>query len=306
MNRRVALLAVIAACVAATEARAQARTVTCSSDDGAYHTCSLDTRGGVRLVRQISGSPCRQGETWGFEANRIWVDRGCRAEFEVLSYAGGQGGATVVRCSSDDEKRHFCPADTRGGVRLVRQISGSPCDRGRGWGYDNGGIWVDHGCRAEFETLAAFSEGGAPRILTCSSDDEHRHVCPADTGGGVRLVRQVSGSRCDQGYSWGYDRNGIWVDHGCRADFEARPGRGFGAFQQQARTNVVRCSSDDGGRHVCGADTTRGVRMVRQISDSPCRQGETWGYDRNGIWVDRGCRAEFETGYSGNPPYFRR
>jgi hypothetical protein len=24
-----------------------------------------------------------------------------------------------------------------------------------------------------------------------------------------------------------------------------------------------------------------------------CRLGDTWGYDRNGIWVDRGCAADF-------------
>jgi hypothetical protein len=49
----------------------------------------------------------------------------------------------------------------------------------------------------------------------------HRHYCQADTrSGGVRLVKQRSDSACRQGYSWGYDRSGIWVDHGCRADFQ--------------------------------------------------------------------------------------
>jgi hypothetical protein len=24
-------------------------------------------------------------------------------------------------------------------------------------------------------------------------------------------------------------------------------------------------------------------------------QGQTWGTDRRGVWVDRGCRAEFRT-----------
>ena len=57
---------------------------------------------------------------------------------------------------------------------------------------------------------------------------------------------------------------------------------------------VIRCSSDDGRRAFCAVDTQRGVRMVRQISGSPCEQGRTWGFDRRGIWVDRGCRAEFE------------
>ena len=55
------------------------------------------------------------------------------------------------------------------------------------------------------------------------------------------------------------------------------------------------CASDDGRRHYCQVDTSRGVRMTRQRSGSPCNQGSTWGYDRRGIWVDRGCRADFVT-----------
>ncbi|MFN2240619.1 MAG: DUF3011 domain-containing protein, partial [Thermoanaerobaculia bacterium] len=27
--------------------------------------------------------------------------------------------------------------------------------------------------------------------------------------------------------------------------------------------------------------------------DSPCVRNQTWGEDRDGIWVDGGCRAEF-------------
>ncbi len=34
--------------------------------------------------------------------------------------------------------------------------------------------------------------------------------------------------------------------------------------------------------------------MVRQRSHSRCEEGRTWGSDANGIWVDRGCRAEFQ------------
>ena len=61
----------------------------------------------------------------------------------------------------------------------------------------------------------------AQRTLTCSSNDG-RQYCPADTRGGVRMVNQRSGSACIQGRSWGFDRGGIWVDHGCRADFRVR------------------------------------------------------------------------------------
>ena len=63
-------------------------------------------------------------------------------------------------------------------------------------------------------------QGGQDQVVSCSSDDMHRHYCPADTRGGVRLFKQRSDSSCRQGYSWGYDRRGIWVDHGCRADFQ--------------------------------------------------------------------------------------
>lgn len=65
---------------------------------------------------------------------------------------------------------------------------------------------------------------------------------------------------------------------------------------REYRGNVVSCSSDDMRRHYCDADTHNGVRLVRQRSDAACRQGSTWGYDRRGIWVDRGCRADFEIG----------
>jgi hypothetical protein len=140
------------------------------------------------------------------------------------------------------------------------------------------------------------------RQLTCASDDGNRHYCAADTRNGVRMLNQRSGSPCRQGYSWGYDRRGIWVDRGCRADFVTlggggRPGPGFGPGPGGPPASaVITCSSDNGRRQYCSADTRRGVRLVNQRSGSPCQQGSTWGYDRRGIWVDRGCRADFALG----------
>jgi hypothetical protein len=55
--------------------------------------------------------------------------------------------------------------------------------------------------------------------LTCASNDGRYRYCRADTQNRVQLVRQISGSRCSQGYSWGFDYRGIWVDRGCRAEF---------------------------------------------------------------------------------------
>jgi hypothetical protein len=55
----------------------------------------------------------------------------------------------------------------------------------------------------------------------------------------------------------------------------------------------VVCSSN-GGHVFCDADTSGGVSLERQLYDSNgCIKDQTWGYNDQGIWVDRGCSAEF-------------
>jgi hypothetical protein len=134
--------------------------------------------------------------------------------------------------------------------------------------------------------------------LTCASEDGGRHYCESDLQGTAKLLKQRSGSPCREGYSWGNDRRGIWVDHGCRADFELT-GRVSRTALYGGNPNYVgslNCSSDVGNRQLCAVDTRGGVRLVRQISTSACRMGYSWGYDRDGVWVDHGCRGEFEIG----------
>ncbi|MGB7844484.1 MAG: DUF3011 domain-containing protein [Candidatus Acidiferrum sp.] len=213
--------------------------------------------------------------------------------------------AQTVTCSSDDGKRNFCAANTRGGVQMVNQRSGSPCTQGYSWGYDEHGIWVDHGCRADFTVGGSGGPGNAGgQLVTCSSDDGEKKYCEADTRYGAQMENQRSGSPCKQGYSWGYDEQGIWVDHGCRADFAVgsardrdhdRDGdRDHDKDHERVSSTTVSCASDDGRRNYCEAETRHArVRMTRQLSGAPCVQGSTWGFDDRGIWVDRGCRAEF-------------
>jgi len=220
------------------------RQVTCASDDGKRHLCQVTTQYGVRMVNQRSGSPCIEGQTWGFNRNGIWVDRGCRADFWLGGgYHGGGGnpgggggypnGGQQISCSSDNGKRNFCNADTSRGVRMVNQRSGSPCIEGQTWGSNRNGIWVDKGCRADFRLGGGYHGGGGGGYpgggggyppsggqITCSSDDGKRNFCNADTSGGVRMINQRSGSPCVQGQTWGFNKSGIWVDRGCRADFQ--------------------------------------------------------------------------------------
>jgi DUF3011 family protein len=134
-------------------------------------------------------------------------------------------------------------------------------------------------------------------VVTCESSGS-RKVCPAAMSWrGARLVKQISKTPCLQGQNWGFDRSSIWVDKGCRGTFEA--GDPFTNAGER-----VTCASALGKRVECPADTRFGVRLVQQISDSPCQQNATWGTAPRAIWVDRGCRAEFEVGRGGQimPP----
>ena len=245
-----------------------------------------------------------------------------------------QSAESIVSCSSDDMGRHSCSVDVRGGVRLTRQHSEAACTEAYSWGTDERGIWVDHGCRADFavgdyrsdqDPNAAYRDANLDirdnnrnrqddrnrQTISCNSDDERRNSCSFDTRGGVHLLAQHSAAACTEGYSWGSDERGIWVDHGCRADFTV--GRGT-IFQDQSEPyrdvnhdgrddrnrhddrigQTVACSSNDMHKHNCRVET-RGaeVRLVTQHSDSACTKGYSWGTNRRGIWVDHGCRADF-------------
>lgn len=152
----------------------------------------------------------------------------------------------------------------------------------------------------ESSSAFVFASADPFQELYCASDDGRRHYCNIDTRDGVRLVRQRSDAACIQGRTWGYDRRGIWVDRGCRADFVAGNrgrDRDYGRDRDRDRRESVQtfyCESGDGKRHWCSEGIGGSVRLIRQRSGSPCIQGRTWGQDRSGVWVDRGCRADFE------------
>ena len=82
-------------------------------------------------------------------------------------------------------------------------------------------------------------------------------------------------------------------DTGYPGDYGSQPYPSYPPYQGGNTARTFRCESQDGRMRRCSADTRYGVRINRQLSDSPCAEGSTWGWDRNGIWVDRGCRADF-------------
>jgi hypothetical protein len=146
----------------------------------------------------------------------------------------------VIRCESRDYRDNYCPVNTRGGVRMLRQLSRAACWEGESWGYDRRGIWVTQGCEAEFEV---------------------------GDGGGE-----------------GYERGARWRDDG--AD------RGYGGGERGEGQRVF-CESRDYRYNYCPVRVFNDVDLVFQQSKSECRFNRSWGWDRGGVWVDRGCAAEF-------------
>ena len=67
-----------------------------------------------------------------------------------------------------------------------------------------------------------------------------------------------------------------------------------------AARGTIRCESRNNSRTFCRVDTENNVSLRRQLSNAPCTRNRTWGFDRNGIWVDRGCRGDFDFGRSSN------
>jgi hypothetical protein len=147
------------------------------------------------------------------------------------------------------------------------------------------------------------------RIVRCESRDMRTVYCRADTRGGVRLVDQLSDRRCIRGRTWGVSSRGLWVTDGCRGRFETyERGRSGGSYGG-SYGRVIRCESRESRTVYCSADSRSGVRLVAQLSGSPCIEGSTWGIARNGVWVSRGCRAEFRVGndrYGSNYGYDNR
>ena len=156
---------------------------------------------------------------------------------------------------------------------------------------------VDAHAAPQYSPYPGSGYGRPDQVVRCESTDGRARRCPADTRGGVHLVHQVSGSPCLQGRSWGYDRDGVWVTDGCRADFATGYGNSgngyYGGEGSYGGGQAFRCESTDGRWRTCAMDTRGGIEIVRQLSDSSCIRGQTWGWDHGGIWVSGGCRCDF-------------
>jgi hypothetical protein len=133
--------------------------------------------------------------------------------------------------------------------------------------------------------------------VTCESRNDERKRCTVrnlDTGS-VHVQRNLSQTQCRRGSNWGTERDAIWVDSGCRAVFAYRYRGEGGGSTSGGQQRTIRCESRDDRRNRCDVQNIEpgSVTLRRQLSESSCYRGQSWGADSRGIWVDKGCRAEF-------------
>jgi hypothetical protein len=202
--------------------------------------------------------------------------------------------AEVITCSSNDHEHNYCRVDTSRGVTLVHQLSRSGCWQGDTWGYDRGGVWVANGCRAEFQVGRPGSEWANSQYHNSGSRDR---VDWDDRNDVDRWADEQSRRRAEEERKHD-DKVGTAVGAAlaigilaAAAKHEEDRDRHSSGYQSRS---VLLCESQGREHTYCSVPGSfHHVELKRQLSRSTCQYNRSWGYDRRGIWVGDGCRAEF-------------
>jgi hypothetical protein len=170
----------------------------CASVDMKYRECQLPVKGRAVLVKRLSDARCVEGQSWGQRGDRLWVDDGCRARFEVTR-SGGGGGANLVDCNSDGDRYRECSIGPGYFGRLVRDNSNGRCRENSTWGTRNGVIWVTNGCRGRFEKVRG--NGGGPGGSGGSGPAQAERACADEVQRrGGRILQQNAAVPMTGGY----------------------------------------------------------------------------------------------------------
>lgn len=253
MVRNWILLAAAASLTAPAFAQVQTRRATITGNGGDQGKCTIEVRVDIAADVEVSGDMGRIRTLSGQPSN--WV------RFECSS--------PLPRNPVDFRFRGI---DGRGNVQLVRDPQST-----RGTAV------------VRIEDPKGGSEG-------YTFDLEWRGGSAYDSGNRGGWDGFGNGRRNDGRYSQDdrYDRDNR--DYDRNDDRFGRNNNGRYNRGNNNRDSVVSCSAVGNRRTYCDADTSGGVRLLREHGNSSCQLGSTWGFDRRGIWVDRGCRGDFQIG----------
>lgn len=254
---------------------AGAQTFNCSSNNGQHQECQIPGHGNpnnVRMVRQLSQTPCVEGRTWGRHGNRVWVEQGCRADFAVgngdynghndndYDHHGGSGWNQPPAYYAGDFRggHSYCTAAS-GSARTYCQSGGafayanpirmnSQCVQNRTWGVTQYGLWVSNGCSGEWEIKRDGNSQG--------------------------------GNQGNPNYGGGYQDPG----------WNRPPAYYSGNFSD----GHSHCSAGQGsGRTYCQSGGAFKYANPLRVN-SQCVENRTWGISQYGLWVANGCSGEWE------------
>lgn len=189
--------------------------------------------------------------------------------------------AADVRCDSSVGSYNYCRTSTAGGVVMRYQHSHHACYQNDTWGFDGGGVWVANGCSATF------------RIGRDDDDDTAAKVGLGLLALGV-IGALASGDNNDDGYN---NPPPPPQNYGQNYPQQGYPPQGY---PQQGYPDddyddayIVSCDSKNNKYRFCQVPIRNYAQLVHQRSRSACRFNKSWGYDRRGVWVKKGCRADF-------------
>jgi len=119
--------------------------------------------------------------------------------------------------------------------------------------------------------------------------DRYSDTCEDDRGGSFpdnqcwRYDRDPRSCNTMRGCSWDNWSNRCMNDNG-----------GWDDPRHPQRT-TIHCSSSQYRYQECDAGgRVVSAQLIRRFSNSNCVEGRSWGTTPQGVWVDRGCSAEFE------------
>lgn len=114
-----ATVAVAATIMIAESASAQSVTI-CQSVNYQTTRCSINTRRGVFIEKELSRAACIPGVTWDYRGGVVWVRDGCRAQFR----SGGNWDDRPELYYPPEETYHPPKPRSRRRIRRPRRI---PC-----------------------------------------------------------------------------------------------------------------------------------------------------------------------------------
>lgn len=163
--------------------------------------------------------------------------------------------------------------------------------------------WIERAC------VEAGIPGGGGGNRACSSYDRDPYLCNDQPN----CEYDNQWNRCTDRFPGGgggscsrYDNDPFTCNNvpGCGFDTWSRrcvedgQGPGPGPGGGQIYTTTINCSSSQYRYQRCPVyGQIVDAYLLNEESFASCQQGRSWGYDQQGLWVDQGCRANFQVRY---------